>query len=249
MNKFLVSYILLCAMLVSCGGDTLRVMSYNVHHCRGVDKKIDYTRIAEVITRVSPHYVALQELDSATTRNNGKVCIDELAAETGMHATYASAIKFGGGSYGIGVLSREKPISSRVVPLVSCGEARRLLIVEFDRCVVCCTHFPLNSDDRMASARVVCEALQGCDKPLFLVGDMNCSVGDDEQLLLARSFKVLNNPAYATYPSINAEECIDFVYALDNGYIYTPTKSVVLVGDSLASDHLPLYVDVQVSRP
>ena len=248
MNKILTSFILLCAMLVSCGGDTLRVMSYNVHHCRGVDGKIDYARTAEVINRVSPHFVALQELDSATARNNGKVCIDELAAETGMHATYASAIKFGGGSYGIGLLSREKPLSSRVVPLVSSGEARRLLVVEFDRCVVCCTHFPLKSADRMASVQVLCEALQECEKPLFLVGDMNCCVGDDEQLLLARSFKVLNNPADATFPSVNPEECIDFVYALDNGYSCEPLKSVVLDGDSIASDHLPLYVDVQVNR-
>ncbi|MBQ5817861.1 MAG: metallophosphoesterase, partial [Bacteroidaceae bacterium] len=63
MYKILCFFALLCAMLVSCGGDTMRVMSYNVHHCRGVDGKIDYARIAEVINRVSPDFVALQELD------------------------------------------------------------------------------------------------------------------------------------------------------------------------------------------
>ena len=248
MNKILCSLVLLCAMIVSCGGDTMRVMSYNVHHCRGVDGKIDYPRIAEVISRVSPDFVALQELDSATARNNGKVCIDELAAETGMFASYASAIYFGGGSYGIGLLSREKPLATRVVPLVSSGEARRLLVVEFEKYVACCTHFPLKGSDRVASAEVLCEALQGCEKPLFLVGDMNCCVGDPEQQLLARSFKVLNNPADATFPSINANECIDFVYALDNGYSFESLKSEVLSGDSIASDHLPLYVDVNIKR-
>ncbi len=245
-NIFL--FVVLCCFFVSCGGDTLRVMSYNVHHCRGVDDKIDYGRIAEVITRVSPDFVALQELDSATVRNNGRVCVDELAVATGMYATYASAINFGGGSYGIGLLSREKPVSSRVLPLVSSGEARRLLIVEFETCVLCCTHFPLNGNDRMASARVLCDALQGYEKPLLLAGDMNCCADAPEQKLLARSFTVLNNSNDATFPSINPKECIDYIYAMNNGCIYKPRTSVVMFGDSIASDHLPLYVDVDVSR-
>lgn len=247
MYKKLFLFATLCILLASCS-DNYRVMSYNVHHCRGVDNKIDYARISEIITRVSPDFVALQELDSATARNNGNVCIDELAAASGMHATYASAIKFGGGSYGIGLLSREKPLSSRVVPLVSKGEARRLLIVEFEKYVACCTHFPLKGDDRLASAQILCDALQGCEKPLFLVGDMNCSVETPEQQLLARYFTVLNNPADATYPSVSPEECIDYVYAFSNGYKYESRTSVVMFADSIASDHLPLYVDVAVSR-
>lgn len=247
MYKKIPLLLLFCCLFASCS-DTLRVMSYNVHHCRGVDDKIDYARVAEVITRVSPDFVALQELDSATARNNGKVCIDELAAETGMFATYASAIEYGGGSYGIGLLSREAPLSSCALPLASSGEARRLLVVEFDDYVVCCTHFPLDEKDRLSSAYILCDALRGCKKPLFLAGDMNCCVDDPEQQLLAGSFKVLNNPDDATYPSISPEECIDFVYAMNNGYTFKTRASVVMFADSIASDHLPLYVDVDVSR-
>ncbi len=247
MFKNICFFALFCCLLASCN-DTYRVMSYNVHHCRGVDKKIDYARIAEVITRVSPDFVALQELDSATARNNGRVCIDELAAETGMFASYASAIKFDCGSYGIGLLSKEAPLSSCVLPLVSSGEARRLLIVEFEKCVVCCTHFPLDEDSRLSSAYILCNALRDCKKPLFLAGDMNCNVHDPEQQLLAGSFTILNNPDDATYPSINPKVCIDFVYSMNNGYTCKPRASIVMFGDSLASDHLPLYVDVDVSR-
>lgn len=247
MLKNICFFALFCCLLASCS-DTYRVMSYNVHHCRGVDNNIDYARVAEVINRVSPDFVALQELDSATSRNNGKVCIDELAAETGMFATYASAIKFGGGSYGIGLLSKEIPLSSCVLPLVSSGEARRLLVVEFQDCVVCCTHFPLDEDSRMSSAYILCNALRDCKKPLFLAGDMNCCVDDPEQQLLAGTYTVLNNPHDATYPSVSPEECIDFVYAMNNGYTFKSRASVVMFADSIASDHLPLYVDVDVSR-
>lgn len=247
MYKNIAVFALFCFLFVSCS-DSLRVMSYNVHHCRGVDDKIDYARIAEVINRVSLDFVALQELDSATARNNGKVCIDELAGETGMFATYASTIKFGGGSYGIGLLSRDEPLSSCVVPLVSSGEARRLLVVEFEDYVACCTHFPLDENDRLSSAYIVCDALRGCKKPLFLVGDMNSSVDDPEQQLLSVSFTILNNPADATYPSVNPEECIDFIYSMNNGYTCKSRASEVMFADSIASDHLPLYVDVEVSK-
>ena len=40
----------------------------------------------------------------------------------------------------------------------------------------------------------------------------------------------------------------DFIYALDNGYSCETLKSEVLFGDSIASDHLPLYVDVKFER-
>ena len=247
MYKNICLFAIFCCLLVSCGGDTLRVMSYNVHHCRGIDERIDYERIAEVINRVSPDFVALQELDSATARNNGRVCIDELAIASGMYATYASAIKYGGGSYGIGLLSKEVPLSSCVLPLVSNGEARRLLIVEFENCVVCCTHFPLDENDRLSSAYVVCDALRGCKKPLILAGDMNCCIGDPEQQFLAGSFTMLNNPENATFPSVEPKECIDFIYAMKNGYTCRSNASVVMLADSIASDHLPLYVDVEIS--
>ena len=241
--------ITLALCLASCSkSDNLRVMSYNVHHCRGIDNKIDYKRIADVINRVAPDFVALQELDSATTRNNGKVCIDELARETGMHASYASAIYFGGGSYGIGILSKEKPIKTAVVPLASRGEARRLLIAEYEKYIVCCTHFALNADDRLASAQIVCDAVKQYKKPLLFAGDMNCVAADPEQAVIGSLFTTLNNPAECTYPSINANECIDYIYAMNNGYSYNVSESRVLVGDSIESDHLPLYVDVQISK-
>src|SRR5690606_25634562 len=43
--------------------ETLRVMTYNVHSCIGMDGKLDPERIARVIARARPDVVALQELD------------------------------------------------------------------------------------------------------------------------------------------------------------------------------------------
>ena len=38
---------------------TLRVMIYNVHHCVGVDKRLDVERVSDVFAAVRPDIVAL----------------------------------------------------------------------------------------------------------------------------------------------------------------------------------------------
>ncbi len=57
-------------------------------------------------------WVAVQEVDSAHTTQRRTLCASgELASLTGMHANFARAIDFQGGAYGIGVLSKRKPLS------------------------------------------------------------------------------------------------------------------------------------------
>ena len=52
--------------LAVLGQDTLKVMTYNVRHCAGMDLVLDYDRTAAVIAQQQPDVVALQELDSMT---------------------------------------------------------------------------------------------------------------------------------------------------------------------------------------
>ncbi|MGD9302608.1 MAG: hypothetical protein PVI13_13610 [Desulfobacterales bacterium] len=44
-------------------GPILRVMTYNIHSCVGMDKKVNPERIARVIGAPTPDIVALQEVD------------------------------------------------------------------------------------------------------------------------------------------------------------------------------------------
>ena len=57
---------------------------------------------AQVFLRYAPDLVALQELDSATLRVDGRYIPGELGRMTGMHATFGRALGFAGGSYGVG---------------------------------------------------------------------------------------------------------------------------------------------------
>jgi endonuclease/exonuclease/phosphatase family metal-dependent hydrolase len=135
--------------------DTLKILTYNVRNCKGLDNLIDYERIANVIKRIDADVVALQELDSVTVRSNHVDVLAELARKTGLFPTYRASIKFQGGAYGIGILTRIKPLKTEALPLPGKEEKRSVLLVELPGFVVCCTHFSLTSQDRAESVGII----------------------------------------------------------------------------------------------
>jgi endonuclease/exonuclease/phosphatase family metal-dependent hydrolase len=228
---------------------SIRIMSYNVHNGTGMDHRTDYGRIAEVIGRVNPDLVAVQEVDSAAERSRGVFVLKEIAGYVSMHYVFGAAIGFQGGKYGVGILSKEKPLNCRTVPLPGREEARVLLIAEFSSYVFCCTHLSLTEEDRNRSVSIIREAVRGVGKPLFLAGDMNSRPESLTQQLLRESFTILNDPLTPTFPAVEPGECIDYIYGYKNGYMYPVCKRGVLTEEQTASDHLPLYVDVKPYEP
>ena len=120
MGKSIVAFVFIFYSLVCLGADSrdpesqdnaqngsLKILTYNVRNCVGLDKSTDYQRIADVIKRIDADVVALQELDSATSRSKNIVVLNELAARTNLFPSYSASISFQGGKYGIGVLTRE----------------------------------------------------------------------------------------------------------------------------------------------
>lgn len=153
-----------CGLAAACTQrqERLKLMSYNIRNGIGIDNIQDIGRIARVILREAPDLVALQELDSATLRVDGRYIPGELGRMTGMHATFGRAIGFAGGSYGIGLLSRTEPLAVRSIPLPGREEARVLLMAEFPDYTVCITHLSLTPEDRLASLPIIREATDTC---------------------------------------------------------------------------------------
>jgi endonuclease/exonuclease/phosphatase family metal-dependent hydrolase len=251
MNRVLIIALLICRIIPAAaydiapkGNGVLRIMCYNVHNFVGMDNLRDYQRIADVINDVAPDVVAIQEADSATQRSEGVYTLKEVADRTAMCPTYAPAIDFQGGKYGIGILSKEKPLSVRQMPLPGREEKRTLLIVEFEKYVLACTHFSLNGEDRLASVAIINEAVKGITKPVFLAGDMNSEPASPPQVALLQTFDVLSDTTQKTIPVVNPAECIDYIYQYRNGKKCSVLKRQV-INEQMASDHLPLFVDVK----
>ena len=83
---------------------TLRVATYNIHRCRGLDGRTSPARIADVIRSIEPDVVALQEVIGAGQNSTGHA--EELGALLGMGWVMASTRHLRGALFGNVVLSR-----------------------------------------------------------------------------------------------------------------------------------------------
>jgi endonuclease/exonuclease/phosphatase family metal-dependent hydrolase len=221
----------------------VRILSYNVRNCNGMDGVVDYARVADIIKRINPDVVALQELDSATVRSKGVVVLDELARLTGMYKTYGASIDYQGGKYGIGMLTKEKPVSWKRIPLPGSEEPRSLLIVEMEKIVVGCTHFSLTQEDRLASATIVSNAFKEYSKPVMLAGDLNAVPGSAVMNSIDAKWDFLTDISVPTVPS---GRCIDYIMGLKSENRTFVTKKTVVEQEHVASDHLPVWADVEI---
>ncbi|MCE5347260.1 MAG: endonuclease/exonuclease/phosphatase family protein [Bacteroidales bacterium] len=224
----------------------VKILSYNVKNCVGMDGVINYQRVADIINRIDPEIVALQELDSATQRSNGVIVLNELASLTNMFPSYSASIDYQGGKYGIGVLTKEKPLGWKVVPLPGREERRSLLIVELDKIIIGCTHFSLNEEDRLASVYIVSNAFKNYSKPVFLAGDLN-SVPESMVIKSIGSYwNILTNPSFPTIPSHNPGKCIDYILGIKATNYSFQTRQTIVEQEPVASDHLPVWASIEV---
>ena len=222
----------------------VKILSYNVRHCAGMDLVVDYDRTAEVIAENQPDVVALQELDSMMGRSGQKYQIEELAMRTNYYPVFGKAIDYDGGGYGVGVLTKEQPLSTKRIPLPG-EEPRVLLIVELENYVIACTHLDLEESERLASTPLIIEEAQCWQKPFILAGDWN-DYPNSQVLNELQKYFTINSGNEPTFPADEPNECIDYV-ATFNNYSAKTLESVV-IDEKEASDHRPLLVKIQLPR-
>lgn len=224
--------------LAVLGQDTLKVMTYNVRHCAGMDLVLDYDRTAAVIILQQPDVVALQELDSMTGRSEHRYQLGELASRTHYYPVFGSAIEYDGGKYGVGILTQETPMSTKRIPLPG-EESRMLLVVELQDYVIACTHLDLEEEQRLASVPLIVEEAQRWQKPFILAGDWNDALNSELLQEMTKYFTIHSGNG-ATYPADEPQECLDYV-ALFKGHSVETLESSV-INEPEASDHRPVVV-------
>ena len=82
--------------------NSIRIATYNIHKCRGMDRRVSMERVAEVIRETEVDVVALQEVVRADEQDQ----LTELAQLSGYpHTAFGENRKHRGGGYGNGLLS------------------------------------------------------------------------------------------------------------------------------------------------
>lgn len=240
--------------------NSIRLATYNTHRCEGnitqsssVDRS-HYAKTAEVISRIQPDVIALQELDSITTWHPA-FQIQELATRTGLHYTYNHTIDYRGGKYGNGILSKEKPVKVTHVDLVG-EEHRKMCVAEFSDYIFIATHFcHKNDENRKASAVIVNNFIKdnysSYKKPIYLAGDLNessLSSGMFQELL--SKWNIISTSNVTFIGAGSTAKRIDFilVYKGNNAsyeVLGTATPQYAGLDMNFISDHLPVLTDIK----
>jgi endonuclease/exonuclease/phosphatase family metal-dependent hydrolase len=84
---------------------SLRIVTYNIHKCRGFDGRVSPSRIARILTEVNADIIALQEVLDGPGHFHSRQS-EFIASELGMHSCFGSNRQIRGGNYGNAILSR-----------------------------------------------------------------------------------------------------------------------------------------------
>lgn len=231
--------------------ESITILTYNIRHGAGMDNAMNLERQVTIIKACEADVVCLQEVDSVTNRSG---MIDEaayLAQENNMVGTFGRAIDYDGGKYGVAILSKEKPLSVKNIPLPG-AEPRTLLVCEFGQFVFACTHLDLEEQNRLSSVDIIVNEAKKWNKQFFLCGDWNDE--PDSELLerLKGSFTILSNtngedkfyPTYLSFPADKPNTCIDYVAGFGQN---VKRRSSEVMNEPEASDHRPVLVKVFMS--
>lgn len=237
----------------------VRVLTYNVHSCRGTDGRRDPSRIAEVIARCEPDIVALQEVDVGRRRSGGVDQSEMIAAHLRMDAHFHPALHLKGEKYGDAILTALPARLVRAGPLPSIGEPRGAIwmAVDLDGATlqVINTHLGLRRRERIAQVTTLLGAgwlgSEACrTSPSVLLGDFNAVPSSLPYRSLARHGRdvqvATQTRPRATFPSRFPLLRIDHVFVGD-GIEPLDTEVPTDLLTRTASDHLPLLATLAVS--
>ena len=233
----------------------LRVLSYNIHHAEGVDRKLDVKRIAKVILSVQPDLAALQEVDQQVKRTGGVDQPAELARLTKMHVAFGANIELQGGRYGNAVLSKF-PIVRRqnhLLPNIDAGEQRGVMEAELKApgleqpLLLLATHLDhrKGEQERLASAAAINElAARHPHRPALLAGDLNAAPASKTLQRFAPVWTRTNDRPLATVPVDRPTRQIDYIlYRPAGRWRVLETK---VLNDAVASDHRAVFTVLEL---
>ncbi len=240
----------------------MRIVTFNVHGCVGLDFRRSEARIAERLGRLQPDIVALQELDAGRARSQGRHQAELIATHLNFESHFHPAMRWADEHYGNAILSRWPMHLRRAGELPSENaflfrESRAALWLEIATPAgalhVINTHLGVGRRERREQA----EALASGDwlgaiphnEAALLLGDLNSVPGSAPHALLGQSFDDLvgkfRGRHEKTFPAMWPLMTLDHVF----GNARVRVTNVEIPGewgDAVVSDHLPVVVDFEI---
>lgn len=230
----------------------VKVLTFNIFHgekyYRDRDKPFENNldAVAKVVNELKPDFVAMQEVDFKTNRARGLDLMTELGIRTGMAPLFGRAMKYDGGEYGEGILSRHSFVKTQNYPLTAsegkepraaicalvelpCGEVVRMVGTHLDH---------TSNTERLDQAKQLNQWFGNDDIPSFMAGDLNARPESETMQTLFEKWTQSDPTNTPTIPAIDPKHKIDYI-------LYRPAQRwrVIesrVIEDKVASDHNPV---------
>lgn len=247
---------------------SLRVMTYNVHYCKGLDGRFSPDRIARVIRSVNPDIVALQELESGRARSRFEDQLQFLAESLNMDCCFCPTIDDAEQKYGHAFLSKFPIRLEKIERLPDGGRPRieprdaMAASVKWNETAISLfgTHLGLAVRERIDQINLLGTPrwLGGIkiSQPAIFMGDLNLSPGGSlyrrltalfdngpEPILKDALLKSATTHSCKTFPSFLPIRRLDHIFVsahFDVRQVFTISNQLT----RLASDHLPLVTNL-----
>ena len=240
-----------------------RILTYNVHRCVGVDRRLDVGRVTSVIAHCRPDIVALQELDVGRPRTGAVDQAHAIAARLGMQFHFNAALQVEEERYGDAILTAapHRVIKTGALPGLAAirgleprGALWLELVLDGRALQVVNTHLGLIPHEQRAQAAALIGpdwtgAPEAKTHPMILLGDFNATPHAQAYRTLAAGFADARLQAPGarrtpTFPSRLPMLAIDHVF-LRGSVRAVRVETFAGPLARRASDHLPLVVDFE----
>lgn len=233
-------------------GESLILMTYNIHQGYDTEGKISPWEILEPFDQVHPHIIALQESDMNRVTSTQVDIVRWLAHKLDMYVYFGPQTKHQ--IYGVALLSKF-PFKTTEVYFLHSIEDQRVLIrgdIEYEGRVISvyAVHMGLSEEDLTTQTEQILEILSRNPNEKVLMGDLNSVPGSEQMEAFLAHFSdawtaaghLPYDPSSYTYNSSEPFEHIDYIL-IPPGWEFR-VKSCTVIPHVYGSDHLPVWAEI-----
>jgi endonuclease/exonuclease/phosphatase family metal-dependent hydrolase len=227
----------------------LRVLTYNIQFGRGIDRRIDIERIADMVASFDPDILALQEVDVNHERSGNIDQAATIAKKLGLELAFGATIDRGHQRFGNATLTRLPIREIRHVALPRYQHPRatpraalvtRLSWNGFDLSMIN-AHLSVLFRERPAQAAALARELDGSHA--VVAGDWNCTPWSPAFRTIRRQLH--SHASHRSFPSQLPIVPIDHIGV--RGPLRIVRSGTWRGPHPTASDHLPVFAEVEQS--
>jgi len=222
-----------------------RVLTWNIHRAIGLDLRYDLDRVIAAIQPHDPDIVALQEVDSRGHEPTA-LPLAKLKQMLGSHAAEARTIVAPDGHYGHVLISRWPMHDVKIHELhVSPRETRCAIEATIESPYgwirVIAAHLGLRPNELRSQLGTFRTLVEGQTGGLLMLGDFNDWHGRVRSSLTTL---IPTHTRQKTFPSMRPILNLDRIYCRPGGALI---HSWLELSARRASDHLPVFADIDLS--